>query len=246
MMGLPEAMVQRAMSMGGGDAPEPSSAVDEEQAAMRADVLDTIAESVARSGTDLSTNLKLGFMLKRAKAMGVEDSALEAILGGPIPVAAPKAAAPARAPAASGGDASPEALLSAIMEAVQQGGADPEENMRLGFALRKAQMMGLPEAMVQRAMGMGGGDAPEPSSAVDEEQVKGHSPPTRPLPASGSPSQSIGETQKQAPTVQAPASVGDSGPTPSAATAPDASSTAAENHSAAGEHTNPLEHAKPL
>ena len=54
---------------------------DNDLGAMRADVLDAIAESVARCGTDFSTNLKLGFMLKRAKAMGVADSALEAVIG---------------------------------------------------------------------------------------------------------------------------------------------------------------------
>ena len=55
-------------------------------AAMREDVLDTIAAVVA--GTDILTAEELVAELKRAKAMGVEDSALEAILGGPIPAAA--------------------------------------------------------------------------------------------------------------------------------------------------------------
>ena len=60
---------------------------EEDLAAMRQDVLDSIADSVERGGRDLSENSKLAFLLKRASAMGVADSDIEGAVGGPIPTA---------------------------------------------------------------------------------------------------------------------------------------------------------------
>ena len=95
------------------DEDEEPELTEEDLAAMRQDVLDSIVESVQRSGRDLSQNLKLGFMLKRASGMGIPDSEIEEAVGGPIPTAgaspsssaAAAAAAPSKPPpvASSGG-----------------------------------------------------------------------------------------------------------------------------------------------
>ena len=88
------------------DADEEPELTEEDLAAMRQDVLESITESVQRSGRDLSQNLKLGFMLKRASGMGIPDSEIEEAIGGPIPTASSGSAASSPSkppPVASGG-----------------------------------------------------------------------------------------------------------------------------------------------
>ena len=104
---LGSAPVARAGAAPVDDADEEPELTEEDLAAMREDVLESIMESVQRSGRDLSQNLKLGFMLKRASGMGIPDSEIEEALGGPIPTGTGSSAAgsPAKPPpvAASGG-----------------------------------------------------------------------------------------------------------------------------------------------
>ena len=104
---LGSAPVARAQAAPVDDADEEPELTEEDLAAMREDVLESIMESVQRSGRDLSQNLKLGFMLKRASGMGIPDSEVEEALGGPIPTGTGSSAAgsPAKPPpvASSGG-----------------------------------------------------------------------------------------------------------------------------------------------
>ena len=52
--------------------------------------------------------------------------------------------------------------MSAITAAVQAGGADPESNMRLAFAMRKAREVGVPDPMLERVLSMAAMSAPAP------------------------------------------------------------------------------------
>eukprot|EP01050_Picozoa_sp_SAG11_P016988 SAG11_NODE_2388_length_3416_cov_2.842327_4_plen_395_part_01 len=116
-----------------------------------------------RGGRDTSENPKLAFLLKRAAAMEIGSAAIEVAYGAPLP-GPPKSAAAVSSTAVAacvGGGVGGRSVvgdemdvMGAIKAAVEHGGADPEENMRLGFALDQARKSGMPEAMIQRVLSM--------------------------------------------------------------------------------------------
>ena len=103
--GLGSAPVARAAAVYDDDDDEPEL-TEEDLAARRQDVLDSIVESVQRSGSDLSENLKLGFLLKSARQQNVSESEIEEAIGGPTP--------PVASSVSNGGGGAPSATVTVV------------------------------------------------------------------------------------------------------------------------------------